>query len=184
MAPGTAQRRSCLCCGSQVASTLCQGQASDVPPVFLNFSFKAISSNGAKQIANVSGLTDSPVSDVLFQDVGGSNYEEGIRCRCLSLWLSHAVSRFFLTARLPRYPNARNHRGERKREGAIAFLEGQLAKRRAEARCSETLLQTIGCTAHPVDDLLRDKLGQLDPPTARDSVLGNIPSCLSKKTSQ
>ena len=62
----------------------CQGEASDVPPAFLNFSFATISSNGAKQVANITGLPDSPVTDIVFKDVRASNYEQGIQCQRLS----------------------------------------------------------------------------------------------------
>ncbi|CAE7378575.1 unnamed protein product [Symbiodinium natans] len=58
-----------------------EGEASDVPPSFFNFSFDTISSNGAKQIAEISGLTDSPITDIVFKDIVGTNHEEGITCR-------------------------------------------------------------------------------------------------------
>ena len=58
----------------------CKGEASEQPPAFINFTFDTISSNGAKQVADISGLVDSPITDIVFNDVIGTNYEQGIYC--------------------------------------------------------------------------------------------------------
>ncbi|CAE7381533.1 unnamed protein product [Symbiodinium sp. CCMP2456] len=57
-----------------------EGEASEQPPAFINFTFETISSNGAQQVADISGLPDSPITDIVFKDVTGSNYERGIVC--------------------------------------------------------------------------------------------------------
>lgn len=57
-----------------------EGRGASQPPRFRNFTFRDLLSEGSFVVGNISGLPDSPVTDVTFENVAARNNHRGIQC--------------------------------------------------------------------------------------------------------